>query len=110
MQISEEGATVVAHVGGNLTAGNRRELEQVVAGALARGTRAVAVDLTQAGYVDTAALGSLVMLAMRVRAHGGQLRFRNVDADLRSVLAATRIDTVIPIDPVRDAPNDARLG
>ena len=97
MWISGLGQTVVAHVGGNLTASNRRELQQLVLEALDRGQRDVVVDLRDAGYVDGSALGTLVMLAGCARRRGGEFRLEHVNADVREVLALTQLDQVLPI-------------
>jgi stage II sporulation protein AA (anti-sigma F factor antagonist) len=92
MWIAGVGTAVVVHAGGNLTVGNRKDLQALVLDALARGERDVAVDLEGAEYIDTAALGTLVMLANRVREAGGALHLEQVSTGVRAVLALTQLD------------------
>ena len=113
MWVGRSGATAVVHVGGRLTADARRELRARVLDAIARGDREVVVDLTGAESLDTASLGVLVMLARRVRAHGGAFRLEAVGDGVRAVLALTRLDGVfLGADTHADTHADgyARLG
>ena len=82
----QHGSEVVVGVAGHLIIGNRRELQQQVVDALEHGARDIIVDLAATGYVDSAGLGTLVMLARRVRAQGGELRLANVNDDVRAVI------------------------
>ena len=97
-RVGADGETVV-HVSGALTAANRRDLQQLVLAAVEAGARAVVVDLSETGYVDTAALGTLVMLGKRLETHGAEFRLANVNHDLRVVLRLTRLDTVLQLSP-----------
>ena len=95
MWISGIGTAVVVHAGGPLTASNRKDLQGLVLDALARGERDVAVNLDGAGYVDTAALGTLVLLANRARAQGGAFRLERVSGEVQALLALTRLDGLL---------------
>lgn len=95
MWISGVGTTVVVHAGGALTAGSRADLRALVLDALARGERDVVVDLGGAAAIDPAALGTLVVLADRVRAGGGAFRLEHVSGAARTVLAVTKLDAVL---------------
>jgi anti-sigma B factor antagonist len=99
--IERQGDTVVACVLGDLVVGNRRELQQAVMAAIDGGALEVIVDLERAGYVDSAGLGTLVMLAKRVRAHGGELRLTSLNEDVRTLFALTKLDTVFAVGPAR---------
>ncbi len=94
MWISGLGNAVVVHVAGALTATNRRDLQHLVLGALDRGEREVVVDVRAVGDIDTPALGTLVMLAKRVRAAGGAFHLAHVGAALGAVLALTKLDAI----------------
>jgi anti-anti-sigma factor len=99
MWISEEGKTAIAHADATLTFSNRRELELLASDAIARGARMIVVDMAKTSYVDTAALGTLAMLAARLRRDAGALCLANVNAELRALLFTTKLDTVLPVAP-----------
>jgi anti-anti-sigma factor len=96
VRTTPQGETVI-HVAGALTVANRRELEQPVGDAIERGDRTVFVDLGATGYIDSAALGALVMLAKRLLARGAELRLANVNEDLHALFHLTALDTVFRI-------------
>lgn len=101
ISVSMASGTVVVNLTGQLIVGNRRELEQLVLDALGDGVRSFRIDLAEAAYIDSAGLGTLVMLAKRVRAHGGELRLANLNDDLTTLFALTKLDTVFRVgEPV----------
>ena len=95
MWISGVGTAVVVHAAGTLTVSNRADLRALVLDALARGERDVVIDLDGVAYVDTAALGTLVMLANRVRALGGTFALEHMGEAVRAVLALTKLDGIL---------------
>ena len=94
-----DGVGLVVRVTGALSVASRRELQQLVAAALERGERTVVLDLVEAGYVDTASLAALVVLAKRLTAQGGELRLVNASDDLLAILRLTELDSVFRIGP-----------
>jgi anti-anti-sigma factor len=98
MSIEISGDTVAVRVEGQLTLGNRTELQHLVLDALAQGAQHIVVDLAASGYVDSAGLGTLVLLARRARAGGGELRVVNVNDDVRALMVLTKLDTVFGLD------------
>jgi anti-sigma B factor antagonist len=97
--VESRGDAAVVRVVGPLAAGNRMEFRQQVMDAVARGASHVVVDLAQAGYVDSTGLGTLVLLAKRVRAQGGALRLENLNEDVRTLFALTKLDSVLDLGP-----------
>lgn len=95
MYAAGHGDAVTVYVGGDLTAENRRDLQQFVVEALARGERDVVVDLRSTFHIDTPGLGMLVMLAKRVRAEGGTFGLAHVSSDVEALLALTKLDAVL---------------
>ena len=93
--VAADGETVVVPVVGHLIIGNRKEVQRQVTEAVERGVRHVVVDLAASGYVDSAGLGTLVVLAKRVRATGGDFRLANVNEEIAALLRLTRLDTVL---------------
>jgi anti-anti-sigma factor len=97
MLLSDEGQTALAHADVTLPFRNTRDLQQLATDAFERGARIVVVDMAATGYVDSAALRVLVSIASRLRRYGGTLCVANVNAELRAVLAATKLDAFLPI-------------
>ena len=93
--VAAEGETVVVPVVGHLIIGNRKDVQRLVTEAIERGARHVVVDLAASGYVDSAGLGTLVVLAKRVRAAGGEFRLANVNEEIGALLRLTRLDAVL---------------
>ena len=98
VMVERQDGVVVVGVVGHLIVGNRRELQQHVADALEAGAREIVVDLAEAGYVDSAGLGTLVMLAKRARTRGAELRLTHLNDDLKTLFRLTKLDTLFPLD------------
>jgi anti-sigma B factor antagonist len=68
------------------------------------GARLVVVDLTGVGFLDSSALGALVVAFKDLREQGGWLRLAGVRPLVRRVLSITSVDRVIEIfDTAEDA-------
>lgn len=57
----------------------------------------LAIDMAQATFLDSSALGTLVALTNRARAAGGGLWLINVPANIRQILTLVRLDTFFEI-------------
>ena len=101
--ISGVADSVVVHVAGDLTIANRRDLQQLALDAVERGERHLFVDLGATGYVDSAGLGTLVLVAKRVAAAGGALAVVEASDDVRTLLELTKLDGVIGLEPAQRA-------
>jgi anti-sigma B factor antagonist len=68
-------------------------LEQVLDG----GTRYVVLDLAGVGFLDSSALGALVVMFKAFRDAGGRLCLAAVQPQVRSILAITSVDRAIDV-------------
>ena len=97
VSISKRQGIIVASIPGEFTVTNRQELKQKMLDALEHGERTFLIDLGQTGYIDTSALGALLSLSKRIQSTGGSLRLTNLNEDLRSLFALTRLDSLFEI-------------
>lgn len=98
ISIDEPGMTV--SVSGKLGASTVAEVRQVLMAAAENGTGDLVVDLGGVERIDASGLGVLVgahRLAMR---RERRLVLRNVPACIERLLAATRLNRVLAIDPM----------
>lgn len=95
-----QGGPVVLTVAGHRIVGSRRALRQHVEDALHAGARRVVVDVGAAGAVDTAGLGTLVLLARRVRAAGGELHVAHLPAGVAALLASGALEAIFHLDEI----------
>jgi anti-anti-sigma factor len=64
--------------------------------------RSIVIDLSAVAYLDSAALGPLLVTSKRLREGGGDLALCGIDAPgLREILTLTRLDQVLTILPDR---------
>jgi anti-anti-sigma factor len=77
-----------------------RELDGLAVGA---GERHLMLDFTNVKYLNSVELSTLITLHRRVRSAGGRLTLFNLNAQLRRVLAVTRLDTLLVICREDDA-------
>lgn len=76
---------------------NRAELRQRVRAELEQGRATVVVDLSRTEYVDSAGLGTLVLLNKEARAAGGCLVLAGLTDHVRDLLRLVRLDEVFTI-------------
>jgi anti-sigma B factor antagonist len=76
---------------------NRAELRQRVRAQLEQGRGTVVVDLSRTEYVDSAGLGTLVLLNKEARAAGGCLVLAGLSDHVRDLLRLVRLDEVFTI-------------
>ena len=74
------------------------------------GDRQVVVDLGEVGFLDSSALGALVLTFKNLRDAGGCLRLAAVQPAVRSVLSITSIDRAIDVHDSVEAAEDAAAG
>jgi anti-sigma B factor antagonist len=76
---------------------NRGEVRQRVRAQLEQGRATVVVDLSRTEYVDSAGLGTLVLLNKEARAAGGCLVLAGLSDHVRDLLRLVRLDEVFTI-------------
>jgi anti-sigma B factor antagonist len=81
-------------------------LRQLIHQQLSQGTRSIAVDLTDADFVDSSGLGVLVAALKRVRTHDGELAVVCPDPRLRRIFELTELISVLGLrDKADDLPD-----
>ncbi len=76
---------------------NRAEVRQRVRAQLEQGRSTVVVDMSRTEYVDSAGLGTLVLLNKEARAAGGCLVLAGLSDHVRDLLRLVRLDEVFTI-------------
>jgi anti-sigma B factor antagonist len=76
---------------------NRAEVRQRVRSQLEQGRATVVVDLSRTEYVDSAGLGTLVLLNKEARAVGSCLVLAGLTEHVRDLLRLVRLDEVFTI-------------
>ena len=96
--ITSNGPTTVVTVEGTLMASNRGEFKQLVLGEVEHGVRQFRIDCRDTSYIDSSGLGVLVSVAKAIRDRGGEIRIANLNQDLRTLFALTRLDTLLRLE------------
>lgn len=95
---------MVVEVAGELDMATAPQLVEGLQRVLDAGTRNVVVDLAGVGFMDSSALGGLVVMFKAVRERGGQLCLAGVQRPVGTLLAVTSVDQVIEVyDTVPEA-------
>src|ERR1017187_8245098 len=55
------------------------------------------VDLTDVVHIDSAGLSALLLAQRQMRIHDGELRLVGLNEDVRSLLAVTQLDRILPV-------------
>ncbi len=85
---------VVIGIDRSLIAGNRQYFKQLVLDEVTQGSRQFRVDFRETAYIDSSGLGVLVSVAKTIRDRGGDIRLANLNPDLRTLFALTKLDTL----------------
>ncbi len=101
--VERHGRTAVARLAGELDLSNALTVEDQVISGLA-GVTAVAVDLAELCYLDSAGLALLSRLAGRLRGASGSMRLVVPSgAVVRRALGISGLDAAIPVDETIEA-------
>lgn len=66
---------------------------------LPEGTGRLVIDLTATQHVDSAGLGTLMLVQRRAAERRQQVALRNVNEELRFLLVLTKLDQLFQFDP-----------
>lgn len=94
---TDEGASPVVHVAGELDAESGEQLRTILADAFAEKPTAVAVDLTELEFIDSVGLGVLVSAHQQGQVEGIGFQVRSVPESCRRVFEITRLDEVLDL-------------
>jgi anti-sigma B factor antagonist len=95
--MTEAGAMAVVEGPTQFIIDNRAEVRQRVRTQLEQGRVTVVIDLSRTEYVDSAGLGTLVLLNKEARAVGGCLVLAGLSDHVRDLLRLVRLDEVFTI-------------
>jgi anti-sigma B factor antagonist len=107
---------VVLEVQGDLDLETTPQLREGLQQLVDAGERQVVVDLAEVPFMDSSALGALVLIFTMLRDLGGRLSLATVQRPVASVLRITTVDTVIDVYPTVQAaeaempPADGAIG
>lgn len=97
----------VVEVAGDLDMGTTPELRECLRAVVDAGARCVVVDLAGVGFMDSSALGALVVVFKQLRDLGGRLSLAAVQRSVRTVFTITSVDRVIDIHDTVQAAEDS---
>lgn len=81
IRVQEDGTPVLA-IRGELDLAAAPQLRRVIGGLMGAGTRHMVVDLSEASFVDSSGMGTLVWADHRLHAAGGELAAINPQPDV----------------------------
>jgi len=97
-----DGACVIA-VSGEADLYTSPEFKRHVTEAIAGGIRSIVVDLTEATFIDSTALGVLTRARKRLSPAHGRIVVVVTDRNIRKVFEVTGLDRIFPLYESRDA-------
>jgi len=56
------------------------------------------LDLSELEYIDSTGLGAVLSLLRKVEFKGGSLRLQNLNSEMESLLFATRLNKLLPVE------------
>ncbi len=95
--MTDAGAVAVIEGPTQFIIDNRAEVRQRVRAQIEQGRPTVVIDLSRTEYVDSAGLGTLVLLNKEARAAGGCLVLAGLSDHVRDLLRLVRLDEVFTI-------------
>src|SRR3712207_5241166 len=108
--MSDTAATAVVEGPTQFIIDNRAEVRERVRAQIEQGRSPVVVDLSRTQYVDSAGLGTLVLLSKEARAAGGCLVLAGLSDHVRDLLRLVRLDEVFTIAATVEEAARAGLG
>lgn len=101
--VDPRGASVVAHVTGEIDLSNVDEIRAALVDAVVHDTECLVLDLSETSYLDSTGVRLLFELAERLEGRRQQLRIVVTDdALIRRVLVLTYLDQRVPLDETVD--------
>jgi anti-sigma B factor antagonist len=99
-----DSGVVVLALSGTMTMGNQlQKFEWDIQELLKNNQNRIVLDISDVSYLDSSAIGVLVGSHGKVRDSGGDLRLAGATARIASIFKMTGIDSLLHLDPSRDA-------
>jgi anti-anti-sigma factor len=92
---SHDGVTVLSVTGQLMTEQDADNFHEAVEAAISAGDARIVVDLGGVPWINSVGLGSILAANHAVDAAGGALRLCCLSSQLRSILAVTRLDSIL---------------
>lgn len=92
----QEGSAVRLRLSGRMTFNDHATMKRVTRSLIAERKDRVVIDLSVLDYVDSAAIGMLLIIAESVRSIGGTMVLENAQGQVARVLSVTKIYELIP--------------
>ena len=97
-----QGDVCVIRVGGYVDFDVAPQLKKHIGHRVGAGTRHLVVDLTDAGFIDSTAIGVLVGVLKRLRETGGSLSVVCANENVRNIFEIVGLENVMPLHHSRD--------
>ena len=99
---SEESPSTVRHEG-DLDIVTSEDVKRRLAGMVEEGSRTVALDLREVGFVDSSGLGALVAVHHFAESHGAHFVVQGAPRHVLSLFSLTRLDNLLNVEPDGEA-------
>jgi len=100
------GTATIVEVDGAIDIASSPRLRSRLVDLIDEGCRALVVDFTRVGFVDSTGLGVLIGVRRRLRAVGGELTLVVPPGEVRDLLAVTELDTIFTIRESATSPTE----
>jgi anti-sigma B factor antagonist len=94
IEVSEQGATLILRIGGELDTASCRVIEPTISDAVATAT-SVIIDLAELTFCDSSGVGLFISTHAKAMSDGTALAMRNVRPPVRLIFEITNLDAVI---------------
>ncbi|MBK5914197.1 STAS domain-containing protein [Rhodocyclus purpureus] len=103
IQVQERGNAWIVAVTGKLDAVSAADYEKTVRQLIADGKTRFVVDFAELSYISSAGLRVLLSTAKQLKPVGGEVRFANLQDNVREVFEMTGFSSILGIHPSVDA-------
>ncbi|MEK6813418.1 MAG: STAS domain-containing protein [Nitrospirota bacterium] len=97
MNVRQDGEVVVIEMGGRFAFSTHRDFRKKVDELLGHGSKKLIVDLSHVEFIDSSALGMLLMAREQARLIGGSLALVNPAGYVRKILDLAQFQRIFPI-------------
>jgi anti-sigma B factor antagonist len=96
IEVSEQGATLILRIGGELDAASCKVIEPTISTAIAT-AGSVIIDLSELTFCDSSGVGLFIATHTKAESDGTTLAIRNVRPPVRRIFEITNLDAVIEL-------------
>ncbi|MEO7995522.1 MAG: STAS domain-containing protein [bacterium] len=102
IRLEDRDGVLVIHPVGELTSQSAPNLRAIFEQHITPASPSVVLDATDVKYIDSAGLGSLISGLHRSREYAGQFLVCNLQEEVQSIFALTKMDSLFKIFPSAD--------